>query len=101
MPCQVSVQSVVANSWPLVQGSGVFCPSSPDSKVEQRHKARMKNARAVLRTKPPGRWRCNENRKQKCIVHTFTLSRSTRFNAILGHRRECDGCAQPPVLTVA
>src|ERR1700689_1001356 len=25
MPCQVSVQSVVANSWPLAQGSGVLC----------------------------------------------------------------------------
>ena len=24
MPCQVSAQSVVANSWPLVQGSGVL-----------------------------------------------------------------------------
>jgi hypothetical protein len=24
MPCQVSVQSVVANSWPLAQGSGVL-----------------------------------------------------------------------------
>ena len=26
MPCQVSVQSVVANSWPLAQGSGAVRP---------------------------------------------------------------------------
>src|ERR1700678_113839 len=65
MPCQVSAQSVVANSWPLAQGSGVFgcilvstaaaCPYV--SVGEKKRAAEKKTAAArtifVLFTLPP------------------------------------------------
>src|ERR1700683_1237627 len=60
MPCQVSAQSVVANSWPLVQGSGVFASdlvsplaSWPNARVDE--KKRTANARnnLVFVTFPP------------------------------------------------
>src|SRR5579863_911901 len=82
MPCQVSAQSVVANSWPLAQASWARV------KVGVRHNvASTQNIRALL-MHPPGQ---NEIKNGNCIYMTYANANAIRFYAFIVYLRWARG----------
>src|SRR5580700_1500687 len=73
MPCQVSAQSVVANSRPLVQGSGVCAEESADER--QTMNAAKSSATRCIETSHS--FQGMENRK--CTLHTDVMSKVIRI----------------------